>query len=133
MPRPVFWARMVKFWLFLPWFDLWWPLVTRKSHDIHIFWISRKNAIQWCVFHLDLGVFPLKSQFRSILTLFDPNLTFDDLGKVMIYTFSEPAEKMLSNYVYMKGYLTPTKSFSKDFSDINGQKTLLTSINPIVP
>ena len=67
------------------------------------------------------------------MTPFDPNLTSGDLGKVMIYTFSELAEKILSIDMYMKGYLTPTKSFLKNFSDINGHKTLLTSINPIVP
>ena len=67
------------------------------------------------------------------MTPFDPDLTDYDLGKVIIYTVLESAEKMLSNDMYMKGYLTPTKSFSKDFSDKNRQKTLLTSKNPIVP
>ena len=46
-----------------PLFDLWWP---RKGHDIDIFGISRKYAFQMYVFHQDLIVFSLKSQFRSI-------------------------------------------------------------------
>ena len=82
---------------------------------------------------MHLAIFPIFDPKMPCFDGFYPNLTSGDLGKVMIYTFSESAEKMLSIDMYMKGYLTPTKSFSKDFSDINGQKTLLTSINPIVP
>ena len=78
-------------------FDLWWP---RKGHDIHIFGISRKNTFQWYVFYQDARVFSIKSKFRSILTPFDPILTSGDLGKVMIYTFSESAEKILSNDMF---------------------------------
>ena len=98
---------------------------------MHINGFSEKFPIEWYAYHVHLAIFHI---FDPKMTCFDgfyPNLTSGDLGKVMIYTFSESAEKMLSIDMYMKGYLTPTKSFSMDFSDINGQKTHLTSINHI--